>query len=282
MRKKIFNRFNFDIWAKWCLSSFAVISGAAIFLPNCPEGKEYIKYIVGGVLCFLLIGSYFVIAVHQIRSKHVKLTINNTEVNIFFGDIFKLEGKKVIAFNEYFDTLVDDKIIAHKSLDGQVIDKKYIDKDLFDQCVLENNELITNGSNPKRKNGKTIKYKLGQIQPFNDYYALAFTKFDSDNKANLTSIEYSTCLLEMWRQLNKLYAQNIVNIPLLGSGITRILDSCNITNQELLEIMLETLNISKMSFKEPSKINIVLYPGEKDNCDINKYDLIRIKSIFRR
>lgn len=282
MLKKVFNQYNYSIWSKWCLSFFAVLSGVAIFLPNYPAGKEFIKYIVGGVLLFLLIASYFGIAIYQIRAKSAKIIINNTEVNIFFGDIFEQEGKKVIAFNEYFDTQTDDVIIAKKSLNGIVIDNKYIDKEEFDKIVSENSELITNGSNPRRKQGKTQKYKLGQIQAYKDYYALAFTKFDNDNKANLTSIEYSACLLEMWRQLNKIYAQNTVNVPLLGSGITRILDSCNITNQELLEIMLETLNISKMSFKEPSKINIVLYPGEKDNCDVKKYDLIRIKSIFKR
>lgn len=280
MMKKFFNKFNYTIWAKWCLSFFGVLSGVSLFMPNYPEGKEFIKYIIGASLLFLLILSYFIIAIFQAKSKKAKLLINNTEVNIYFGDIFKQDGKKVIAFNEYFDTQVDDVIIAKKSLNGQVLDKGYIDKDKFDSAVAENKELLTNGVNSKRKMGKLQKYKLGQIQPFNDYYALAFTKFDSDNKANLSSIEYSTCLLEMWRQLNKIYAQNVVNIPLLGSGITRIVDSCNITNQELLEIMLQTLSISKMTFKEPSTINIVLYPGEND-CDIKKYDFIRIKSIFK-
>lgn len=281
MINKIFNKFNYSIWARWCLSFFAVLSGVSLFIPNYPEGKEFIKYIIAGILLVFLILSYFVIAIYQAKSKMVKLHINNTEVNIFFGDIFEQKGKKVIAFNEYFDTESDDIIIAKKSLNGQVLDKGYIEKEKFDRAVEGNKDLIANGTNPKRKRGKTQKYKLGQIQQFNDYYALSFTKFDSENRATLSSIEYSTCLLEMWRQLNKIYAQNTVNIPLLGSGITRIIDSCNITNQELLEIMLQTLSISKMTFKEPSIINIVLYPGVDGKCDIKKYDFIRIKSIFK-
>ena len=84
-------------------------------------------------------------------------------------------------------------------------------------------------------------------------------RLNDDNEAELLSNEYANCLLDMWKQLNKYYAQNTINIPLLGSGITRILDNIEVSNQELLEIMLETLKISKMTFKEPSQINIILY-----------------------
>ncbi len=165
-------------------------------------------------------------------------------------------------------------------MNGQVLDKGLIDKNKFDTKVELNGCLNTGEPNKNRETGKKQKYQLGQIQQYEDYFALAFTKFNNDNEACLYSNEYSNCLLEMWKQLNKYYAQNVVNIPLLGAGITRILDSADVKNQELLEIMLQTLRISKMTFKEPSKINIILYSG-KDNLDEKKYDLIRIKSLFK-
>ena len=279
--KKFFNKYCFEIWAKYCLTFFSILSTVMLFVPNIPDNKQFIKYIVAGCLVFLLLISYVLIYTYQIRSKKVKLIINNTEVNILFGDIFKCEGKKVIAFNEYFDTQVDDVIIAKKSLNGQLIINGLIDKDEFDKLVNDNDALVKDMNYSKRKQGKTQKYKLGQIQPYKDFFALAFTYFNDDNEAHLYSNQYSNCLLEMWKQLNKYYAQEEVNIPLLGAGITRILDNVEVSNQELLEIMLQTLRISKMTFKIPSKINIILYSGEKDK-EMKKYDLIRIKSIFRR
>ena len=87
-------------------------------------------------------------------------------------------------------------------------------------------------------------------------------------------------MLEMWRQLNTYYSQSIINIPLLGDGITRILDNTSITKQELLEIMLETLKISKMTFKEPSEVNIVLYAG-LNNANHKYYDFSKIKMMFK-
>lgn len=279
--RKFFTKYCFEIWAKYCLTIFSILSTVMLFVPNIPDDKQFIKYILAGGLVFLLLISYILIYVYQIKSKKAKLLINNTEVNVIFGDIFKCEGKKVIAFNEYFDTLVDDVIIAKKSLNGQAITKGLIEKNEFDNLVNENTKLIKDENNLKRKAGKTQKYKLGQIQPYKDFFVLAFTYINDDNEAHLYSNQYSNCLLEMWKQLNKYYAQEEINIPLLGAGITRILDNAEVSNQELLEIMLQTLKISKMTFKIPSKINIVLYPGEKAK-EVKKYDLIRIKSIFRR
>lgn len=276
--KKVFKKYFFELWMKYCLTVFSVLSFTLIFIPN---DSFCVKCIIAGVIGLLLIVSYFGICFYESKKKNAKLIINNTEVNVFFGDIFEMEGKKVIAFNEYFDTQVDDIIIAKKSLNGQVISKGLIDATKFDDLISKNIELQPIGKPVKRYAGKTQKYRIGQIQPYNDFFALAFTHFNNDNEANLFSNEYANCLLEMWRQLNKYYAQNVINIPLLGSGITRICDNAEVTNQELLEIMLQTLKISKMTFKFPSKINIVLYPGET-NKEIKKYDLIRIKSMFRR
>lgn len=279
--KFLVNKYAFQIWTKYFLTSISILSFVLWFLPNIPDEKQYIKYIIGGVLLAILVISYFIIALYQTKSKKVSLLINNTKVNILFGDIFSRDGIKVIAFNEYFDTIVDNKIINHASLNGQVLDKGLIDKKIFDESVISDITLRKSTINEERQLGKKQKYYLGQIHKYNDeYFALAFTRFNEKNEANLYTNEYSCCLLEMWRQLNTHYAQLTINIPLLGDGITRILDNTSITKQELLEIMLETLKISKMTFKEPSEINIVLYPG-KNNENYKFYDLSKIKMMFR-
>ena len=57
------------------------------------------------------------------HQKDVKLRINNTKVRIQEGNIFELLDKKpedrkgeisIIAVNDYYDTIVDDRIIAKK------------------------------------------------------------------------------------------------------------------------------------------------------------------------
>lgn len=276
--KKYFDGYVFKIWSSYFLTTISILSFIAWFLPDIANN---IKYIIGGILLALLIVSYIGIAIYQSKCHIVHLTINNTKVNILFGDIFRQKGIKVIAFNEYFDSQVDDSVIDHASLNGQVFDKGLIDKKAFDLSVQEDTSLETAGTNTNRIKGKKIKYKIGEIHKYNnEFFALSFTKFNKKNEANLYSNEYSCCLLKMWRQLNTYYAQSIINVPLLGDGITRILDNTSITKQELLEIMLETLKISKMTFKEPSEINIVLYPGD-NNSNYKYFDFNKIKMMFK-
>lgn len=172
--KNILNKYCFQLLSKYCLTSFSVVSTILLFVPNIPEDKQYIKFIIGGFFVVILLISYFLIYWYEIKTKKIKLVINNTEVNILFGDIFKMKGKKVIAFNEYFDTQVDDLIIAKKSLNGQAIINGAINKEKFDQLVQNNVDLIKTGINQDRKVGKQQKYELGQIQPYEDFFCFSF------------------------------------------------------------------------------------------------------------
>ena len=125
-------KYTFQIWSKFVLTWISVLSFVTWFIPNIPDELQSVKIIIGVVLFFILIISFIVIAVCQSKSKEVNLIINNTKVNIKFADIFSQPGIKVIAFNEYFDTLVDNVVINHTSLNGQVIDKGLINAKFFD------------------------------------------------------------------------------------------------------------------------------------------------------
>ena len=116
----------------------------------------------------------------------------------------------------------------------------------------------------------TTRYELGSILKDGDYFLLALSKFNEKNGANLRLTEYATCLLKFWSEVNTLYNQKTVVLPLLGSGITRHRDF-NATNQELLKVLICKFKISKVKFKEPSKIRIVIRDSQKG--EINFYKL---------
>lgn len=104
-------------------------------------------HISGGVCHILSYGKF---------KNSAKLRINNSTVNVFYGDIFKQEELKVIAFNEYFDTIVDDKIISHTSLNGQYLDKHITDIDQLNSDIEADERLKEHiaDTNEKRKIGK--------------------------------------------------------------------------------------------------------------------------------
>lgn len=118
--------------------------------------------------------------------------------------------------------------------------------------------------------GKTTSYNLGSIYKDDDYFLVAFSKFNEKNEANLKLSEYANCLINFWDEVNTLYNQQTVVLPLLGSGITRHSDF-EAKDQELLEVLIWTFKISKVKFKEPSKVKVVIHESQKGN--INFYQL---------
>ncbi|WP_039046561.1 macro domain-containing protein [Plesiomonas shigelloides] len=206
----------------------------------------------------------------------VNIKIDGTDIAITTGDIFKQEGFKVIAFNEYFDTIVDDKIISKKSLNGIYINEyaKYSIQELdekIENYEFEDSELIDDSA---IRRGKSKRYKLGTICVIDNYLLAAFSKFDNQNKAILTMPQYLEFLINFWDNVNRVYAQESVSVPIFGSGITRFKEHKNISDEELLKIMLWTFRISEMRFKYPAKLNIIIHPDK-----MKTINLLEIKAI---
>lgn len=139
-----------------------------------------------------------------------------------------------------------------------------------DLCLKEN---ITE-SNVER-NGKAIKYTLGSSVLIEEYVLVAFSKFDKDNKAYLTIHDYLQFLLFFWNEINRIYAQRPISVPIFGPGITRFKDGFeNIDDNELLNIMIWTFKISKIKFKYPAKLSIII-----DEEKINKINIFKLKEL---
>lgn len=243
----------------------------SLILIFCDIPQDYRK-LLGLLLIILLIIIYAVIWYLSNKLNKVTLYINNSEVEIKYGDIFAENGKKVIAFNEYFDTIVDDKIINRKSLNGQFINNKVDDINelnrVIEQGLQERRKKST--INSKRLVGKKERFTLGTTVKYNNEFLLtAFTRFNDENHAELSMQEYIMCLIELWNELDTLYSQDIIVIPLLGSGATRFKDY-TVSEQELLELMLWTFKISKIKFSYPSKLCIIIYKQLKDKINLYK------------
>jgi hypothetical protein len=234
------------------------------------------KSISGWIFLGLLLLIYIAVWIWSNNLNKIDINVEGSDVTIKVGDIFLQPGLKAIAFNEYFDTQVDNKIIAEGSLNGIFI-KKHLDVPVseLDRHIkgyaFEGSEILE--SNPNRKMGKKVRHQIGTICVYKDFLLTAFSKFDEDNKAMLTMPEYLEFLINFWDKVNKVYAQQNVSTPIFGSGITRIKGHKNISDEDLLKIMLWTFRISEMRFKYPAKLTVVIH---KDKID--KINLLDIKA----
>lgn len=227
-------------------------------------------------LVTLLVLIYVVVWVWSNTLNSIKLNIDGSPALVKVGDLFEQEGLKAIAFNEYFDTLVDDKIISEQSLNGVFITKHLgvpiseLDKHI-ENYSFGAEDLI--GEDSTRAAGKRKKFQLGTICVYNDFLLTAFSKFDDQNRASLTMPEFLGFMINFWDRVNTVYALKSVSTAIFGSGITRIKGHKNISDEDLLKIMLWTFRISEMKFKFPAKLTIVIHKEK-----IDQINLLDIKS----
>ena len=247
--------------------SFVLI---AITIPN--DYKPHVG--IGFIIILVIIYAYMWHKANNLTQR--KLIIGNSNVIIRIGDLFKETDLKVIAFNEYFDTQVDERIIASRTLNGKFINEYVnniveLDKSIEDDPILIPQRLTMNTT---RTSGKKQKYKLGSVHEYNGYLLTAFTRFDNDNRAFLTMQDYINCLLNFWDQLDIIYANRSVVLPLIGTGITRFKDcdnnATNMTEQEKLDILLWTFKVSRIKFNYPTELTIVIHSSIQDKINFYK------------
>lgn len=258
------------------IAGASTVLSAILLFVNIPD--DY-KIMAGVVFLIVLALIHVVTWIGANRLREINIEIEGSKVNIVTGDIFKQEGLKAIAFNEYLDTQVDNVIISKLSLNGKFIESEMKgDVAVLDAHIanfpFDDEDVVE--TNVQRRIGKTTRYRLGTICVYNDYLLTAFARFDMDNRANLTMPEYLEFLINFWDKVNKVYAQQSVSTTIFGSGITRIKGHRTISDEDLLKIMLWTFRISEMRFKHPAKLTIVIHGDKIDQ--INLLDIASVKN----
>lgn len=253
--------------AQFSSAIFGILAAVLIFV-DLPDGH---RIDAGKAVLTLIVGAYFLVWARANRLNQVSVSVDGSVVDILVGDIFRQPGLKAIAFNEYFDTVVDDVLIARNSVNGTFIAETLAgDVAALDEHIrkykFQEDEIA--GKDVSRKAGKKVRYRVGTICVYDDYLLTAFAKFDKENCAALTMPEYLEFLITFWDKVNKIYAQKSVSTTIFGSGITRIKGHKNISDEDLLKIMLWTFRISEMRFKFPAKLTIVIHPDKIDRINL--------------
>lgn len=202
----------------------------------------------------------------------IKLNISYTNIEISYNDIFKMPGMRVIGCDTHFDTRIDDNVIAKSSLHGKLF--------LSYGEINEIKAAIENSASRmglKKSAEGLYNFPLGTIIRYDSsvdgqtYLMLAVTELDQENRAHTNMAQYEHMLMTMWKEIQRVYANNDVVIPIIGAGILRFDDGAKDKNT-LLKCMLSTFKNSGTKFN--STIKIVIYDSNKE---ISLYDY---KGIF--
>ncbi|MNW46833.1 hypothetical protein D3C74_241460 [compost metagenome] len=251
------------------LTVISTLLSIALIVINIDQKYKNLLAILGLIsLVVVYLGTW----VRENYRDSIKININNSQLHIKVGDLFAETGLKVIGVNEYFDNIVDDKIISKSSLHGQYINCYYSDTEDLDRRIESDSHLreFRTERNEQRKLKKKQKYKLGSVFVDGEFLLTAFAKFDDNNRAYLYMNDYVNFLLNFWNEVDIIYSGRSVTIPLFGSGITRFKEYDHITDQELLELLVWSFKLSRIKFKYPAKATIIIHKDKASKINFTK------------
>ena len=152
------------------------------------------------ILCtIILLAVVFGFSIIRRRSKIELSLTDNTDTEIEFGDIFDESGLIVIPVNEYFDTIVDDRIIAKNTLHGQFIERYFKDdQDPLKREIQKGLKSQTATVNNTRRRGNKSRYELGTAVRIDregkSFLLIAMTRFNENDRAEVAWDEYTRVL----------------------------------------------------------------------------------------
>lgn len=203
------------------------------------------------VVFFLFQLAYYCYRKHR---RHIIIADRVFSMIVEYGDLQEIkDGKKVINFDECFSTNVGDKPedIKAGSICGQFLTKHPItNAEMYN--LIKSSKLTSCGESLYEKRPA---YTPGTIIPKDDYLLMAFAPLDENGLARFTYDKYLECLDMMWREIDRYHGIDDVYLPILGSRITRF--DKELTQQDLLDIMISSYRLSNSKLKNPNKIHIV-------------------------
>lgn len=265
MKVSLFSKYVWSLFGKIAAWTLAIFSIIIAFLPNLYENR----FCVIGIMVISHIMLYILLWLCLNAKRKVSFKINGTKIIVKEGDIFKEQGKKIIAFNEYFDTTVDDKIIAKGSLNGIFIEE-HADKEELEKQIDLHLKNLRSPFTDKKRAGKQCKYKLGTIVPYDDFFLLAYSRFSENNCAYLNKDDIAKVYTNMWEEIDKYKACNSLCFPVLGSS--KLVRMINYTPQQLVELFLWSFRLSGVKLERSATLTVVVHKSM-----VNEINFIKLK-----
>ena len=257
---------------KGSAAAYAIITAIFTFVPEdffkrgffpC-DWSESTILLVNRLIVFLIlfILTNIVYCIYRSHRKSVSISDQSFEIIIEYGDLIAInDGLKVINFDECFTTTVGDRPIDinPNSVCGQYLAKYPIDdmQSLIQSVGLQPVGIAQCNNMPK--------FVSGMIIPKEDFFLMAFAKLNKDGLGEMTYTQYLDCLNRLWQQIDLYHGTDDVYLPILGSRITRF--EKELSQQELLDIMIASYRLSPKKLKKPCSLHIVC--KERENFSLN-------------
>ena len=240
------------------------------------------------ISCLVVLGIWLIIFIiscfYIYKKRYYKIfyTGNGHYVYVQYGDVLSPDGIKktearnvAIAVNRCFDTIIDDELIAKRSLHGIVMEKLYanhiytqeeLDSDIQRQLTKRKVKYETIESDDKPR-GNLKRYEPGTVveilgEEGVTYFFLALASLDDSLHAHVSDDEYVMALIKMLVYINKRSQGRPLFMPLIGAGQS----DTKKNERDILEYLVKLLKLNRNLIN--CDVHIVVYQSNKVNISI--------------
>lgn len=273
----------------WTGVAMTILCFMALFVPVTDlipkEWHIVCKVLIGSLAFIALFGLLALVSAVSVlfKNKVCVLTKAGHHVYVQYGDVFspKVVGKGysdklkiVIDVNRCFDTIVDDHLVSHRSLHGQLFQRLYdegkfdeesLNKVIQDSLVGKPYQLLSTADKPK---GNLKRYEAGTVAELEidnqvSYYLLGMSTFDENLKADTDKADFVNSVQKLIKYCNQQSQAYPVVLPLLGGGLSRT----GLELSEILHYLVSAFAINKDIIN--CDFHIVVWEKQKDLVPID-------------
>jgi hypothetical protein len=203
-----------------------------------------------------------------------KIPHKDITVEVVIGDLFSINGQKIISTNNTFDTDMSSGLIAANSLQGQFSNKYFpgnigeLDKKIEDAL---NGIEFSSVENPLKKDKR---YDIGTVAKIisgrEKFYLLAMAELNSNGTADSGGLPNIRRALDaVWKFIASHGENDPIVIPLLGTGRGRV----STPRKKMIEIHAQSFIDASKDRIFSNKLIIVIWPDDAKNFEINLFEI---------
>lgn len=230
--------------------------------------------LVPGIVVFLVDG--FLVSGFLKSEVEIPNSVNDTTIKVKFGDLFKQDGWKAIAVNDFFDSRVDEVLVSSKSLHGQVLNTYWEDNrtDWTKQVASSLNGLAAKLEKRSKGNGNKSRYPIGTTaRAISGEQKFLFVSLGETNLSNNETSANAEMLISavrgMLAEARAACSMDPLIIPLMGTGLARI----DTKESVILDLIITAVLEESRNGRVTGEICIVL--PERLNKKINLKNSVR-------
>lgn len=234
---------------------------------NPLPGWVFVTLVVVGTLGSTIYDAFFGCGFLR-KSISIPSNSFDTKIKVLYGDIFMQEGWRVVAVNDFFDSIVDGKHVASNTLHGKMLSNYWGGNTADWDAQIENAIGEYPHEKVARRTGKEKRFDLGttartSIQS-DQFLCVAMGETNEDYEVHTTSEEFLLATKKMLRKARSFCSGEPLSIPVMGSGLLRTGVKFNILLHLILLAVFDETKDSKIT----NEIRIVIYEGNYSDVNL--------------